>query len=115
VLANKLDFALIANAAGNYPVPDVASIEAAAKTLKSVPSDNEVSIVDPPASAPGAYPISTFTYALVPLKSPKAATLKAFLKWAITAGQKFGPKLDFAPLPAEILSADETTIARIEN
>ncbi len=115
VLANKLDFALIANAAGNYPVPDVVSIEAAAKTLKSVPSNNEVSIVDPPASAPNAYPISTFTYALVPLKSPKADTLKAFLKWAITAGQKFGPKLDFAPLPAEILSADETTIARIEN
>lgn len=115
VLANKFDYALIQNAAGKYPVPGVASISAAAATLKEVPANNEVSIVNPPASAPGAYPISTFTYALVPEKAPKASTLKPFLQWAITEGQKFGPKLDFAPLPAKVVSADEATIAKIES
>ena len=58
--------------------------------------------MDPPASAPDAYPISTFTYALVPVKSPKASTLKPFLKWAVTTGQKFGPKLEFVPIPEQV-------------
>jgi phosphate transport system substrate-binding protein len=115
VLANKLDYALIENAAGKFPVPGIPSIEAAAKTLKSIPANNEVSIVDPPVSAPEAYPISTFTYALVPQKSSKAETLKPFLKWAITTGQEFGPKLDFAPLPPEVVAADEATIGKLES
>lgn len=113
VLENKFDYALVQNAAGKYPVPGIPSISAAAAALKSIPADNNVSIVDPPASAPGAYPISTFTYAIVPLKSPKASTLKPFLSWAITAGQADGPKLDFAPLPSQIVSADQSTIAKI--
>jgi phosphate transport system substrate-binding protein len=113
VLAEEFDFALVQNAAGNYPVPGVPTIAAAAAALKEVPANNEVSIVNPPASAPGAYPISTFTYALVPLSSSKASTLKAFLKWAITDGQKAGPKLDFAPLPEQIVKADEATIERV--
>jgi phosphate ABC transporter phosphate-binding protein len=115
VLANKYHFALIQNAAGRYPVPGIPSISAAAAALTEVPANNAISIVDPPASATGAYPISTFTYALVPLKSPKASTLKPFLKWAITTGQKFGPKLLFAPLPPRVLSAAEATIAKVES
>jgi phosphate transport system substrate-binding protein len=114
VLQGHLDDALIKNAAGNYPVPGIPTIEAAAKTLKEVPSNNAIHIVDPPASAPEAYPISTFTYSLVPLKSPHASTLKAFLKWAITTGQKFGPKLDFVPIPEQIRAADEATIDKVE-
>ena len=114
VLANKFHYALVQNAAGKYPVPGIASISAAAKALKEVPSNNQISIVDPPASAPGAYPISTFTYALVPTKSSKASTLKAFLNWAVTTGQKFGPKLEFAPLPAKVVAASQATIAKLE-
>jgi len=113
VLANKFDYALIQNAAGKYPVPGIPSISAAAATLASVPANNEVSIVDPPASAPAAYPISTFTYAIVPTSAPKASTMKPFLKWAITEGQKFGAKLEFAPLPAKVVAADEATIEKI--
>jgi phosphate transport system substrate-binding protein len=114
VLQGNLDDALIQNAAGKYPVPGGPSIAAAAKTLKEVPSNNEIHIVNPPASAPEAYPISTFTYALVPLKATHASTLKAFLQWAITTGQKFGPKLDFVPIPEQIRAADEATIDKIE-
>lgn len=115
VFANKFDYALIQNAAGKYPVPGIASISAAAAALGAVPANNQVSIVDPPASAPGAYPISTFTYALVPLKAPNAPTLKPFLKWAINEGQAFGPKLLFAPLPAKVRTADEATIGKISS
>jgi phosphate transport system substrate-binding protein len=113
VLENKFDYALVENAAGKFPVPGVPSFSAAAATLTTVPANNEVSIVDPPASAAGAYPISTFTYAIVPLKSPKASALKPFLSWAVTTGQADGSKLDFAPLPAKVVSADQATIAKI--
>jgi len=114
VFSNKFDYALIQNAAGKFPVPGIPSISAAAATLTSVPADNNVSIVDPPASAPGAYPISTFTYAIVPLSSPKAAALTPFLTWAITTGQSSGPPLNFAPLPAMVVTADKATIAKIK-
>ncbi len=114
VLANKFDYAVVQNAAGKYPVPGIPSISAAAAALKSVPANNDVSIVNPPKSAAGAYPISTFTYAIVPSASPKATALKPFLSWAISTGQALGPKLDFAPLPPQIVSADQATIAKIQ-
>jgi phosphate transport system substrate-binding protein len=114
VLQNKFDYALIQNAAGQYPVPSIKSISAAAAALTSVPADNHISIVDPPASAAGAYPISTFTYAIVPISSPKAAAMKPFLSWAITDGQQFGAALEFAPLPAMVVTADNATIAKIK-
>ena len=114
VLENHYHYALIQNAAGKYPVPDIETIEAAASAVSSAPENNAISLVDPPASAPNAYPIATFTYVLVPYESPKAETLKAFLKWAITTGQQFGPKLDFAPLPSSIVKIDEAAIEKIK-
>lgn len=113
VVANKFDYALTQNAAGKFPVPSVPGIEAAGATVTSIPPDNKISITDPPASAPAAYPISTFTYAIVPKNSPKASTLKPFFTWAITAGQADGPKLDFAPLPPKVVAVNKTTIASI--
>jgi phosphate transport system substrate-binding protein len=110
---NKLDYALIRNAAGQYPVPGPASITAAAQAATSIPPDNAISLTNPPASAAGAYPISTFTYALVPKDSSKAETLRAFLTYAIGPGQKFGRKLQFAPLPARVIDVGRTTIAKI--
>jgi phosphate transport system substrate-binding protein len=111
VVQNKFDYALVQNAAGNYPVPGVPSISAAAATVKSVPADNALSIVDPPASASGAYPISTFTYVIVPNNSPKAKTLKPFIDWAISStAQSAGPKLDFAPLPSVVVAADKKAV-----
>jgi phosphate transport system substrate-binding protein len=114
VFGNKLDYALIRNAAGQFPVPGPASITAAAKAVTSIPPDNAISLTNPPTSAPGAYPISTFTYALVPKSSPKAKTLRDFLTYGIGPGQKFGAKLQFAPLPSQAIQVDRKTIARIE-
>jgi phosphate transport system substrate-binding protein len=113
VFSNKLDYALIRNEAGKFPVPGLDSISAAAASVTSIPSDNAISITNPPASAGAGYPISTFTYALVPESSGKAKTLREFLTYAIGDGQKFGAKLQFAPLPSRVLEADRKTIARI--
>lgn len=119
VLSNKFDYGLVQNAAGKYPTPGVSSIEAAAKAAKSVPAGGTqgISLTDPPASAPTAYPISTFSYVLVPKTGESSAVvsgLKKFIGWAITTGQANGPKLDFAPLPSAVVSADKSTINQIQ-
>lgn len=114
VVENKFEDAAIQNAAGKFVAPSVSSISAAAAALKTVPANNNISIVDPPASAPAAYPISTFTYVIVPTSSPKGSELKSFISWAIgPSGQKFGPKLFFAPLPAKVVAADMATLKKI--
>jgi phosphate transport system substrate-binding protein len=114
VFENKLDYALIRNAAEQYPAPGPTSITAAAQAATSIPPDNAISLTNPPASAAGAYPISTFTYALVPKDASKAKTLRDFLTYAIGPGQKFGAKLQFAPLPARVVEAGRATIANVQ-
>jgi phosphate transport system substrate-binding protein len=116
VKANHFDYGLVQNAAGNYPTPGIPSISAAAAALTSVPKGGTqgISLTDPPASASGAYPISTFTYVLVPKSSPKAAALRKFIDWAVTTGQSSGPALDFAPLPAAVVAADQADAALIK-
>jgi phosphate transport system substrate-binding protein len=114
VFSNDLNFVLVENAAGKFPPPALPSIAAAAKTVTTIPPDNAISITDPPASAPDAYPISTFTYAIVPESSAKASTLRAFLTYAVTTGQKFAPPLNFAILPAKIVTAAKAAIAKIQ-
>jgi phosphate transport system substrate-binding protein len=113
VFENGLHYARIQNAAGNYPVPGPDTITAAANAVKTIPADNAISITNPPASAPNAYPISTFTYVLFPTASGKAKTLHDFVTYAIGPGQKFAEKLQFAPLPAKVVSAGKQTLAKL--
>ena len=119
VLANKFDFGLVQNAAGKYPTPGVPSISAAAAAVTSVPAGGTagISLTDPPASAPNAYPISTFTYVLAPQTSTSPAVgtaLRNFISWAITTGQASGAKLEFAPLPAKVVAADQADLKLIK-
>jgi phosphate transport system substrate-binding protein len=110
---NKLGVASIQNAAGQFVPPDLPGIEAAAEAMGKPAPDNSISIVDPPASAKGAYPISTFTYAIVPKDSPKAGELEELLTYAIGPGQEFAERFVFAKLPAEVVALDKRTIASI--
>jgi phosphate transport system substrate-binding protein len=112
-LGNHLPVAAIRNRAGRFATPGIRGIAAAASTLKHVPPDNGISIVDPPATAPGAYPISTFTYVIVPTQTGKAAALRRFIFYGLTQGQKFGPRLVFAPIPRLVLAAGERTLNKI--
>jgi phosphate transport system substrate-binding protein len=113
LIANNLPAVGIKNAAGRYVVPNLSAIEAAASVVHSVPAGNQVTIVDPPKRAKSAYPISTFTYAIVPTTAPQGALLRSFIDYALGAGQHFGPSLDFAPLPKDVLAADRRTVNTI--
>jgi phosphate transport system substrate-binding protein len=114
-LSNKLKFAAIQNAAGKYTYPGLRAIAAAGATVKKVPADNALSIVQPPRSSPLAYPICTFTYVILPTKSDKAAELRKLVFWTLTQGQqqKYTAKLLFVPIPKPVLVAAEKTLKSI--
>jgi phosphate transport system substrate-binding protein len=111
--ADALHAALLQNAAGNYPVPGLDTISAAAAAVNDFQPDGSIPLVNPPASAADAYPMSTYTYAIVPQKSDKATELKDFLTYAITDGQAFGKDLGFPEMPASVIDHDKTEIAKI--
>ncbi len=113
LIAHKLPAVGIANAAGNYEYPNLNNIENAAATVKHVPANLALSIVDPPRSAKIAYPISTFTYVIAPTTAPQAGLLKSFVSYALTTGHSFGENYDFAPLPTVILNADKVAVGRL--
>jgi phosphate ABC transporter phosphate-binding protein len=103
----------VQNKAGNYELPNLTNIESAASTVKSLPASNAISITNPPKKATTAYPISTFTYAIVPHNAPQKGSLQQFLNYAVTLGQKYGAALDFAPLPKVVLRAAKSTIGSL--
>jgi phosphate transport system substrate-binding protein len=112
-LKNHFRFFKVQNAAGKFQLPGLRGIAAAASTVKSVPADNKMSIVNPPKAEKLAYPICTFTYVLLPLKTDKAPALRKFIFWALTGGQKYGPKLLFEPIPKVVLVAAEKTLTKV--
>jgi phosphate transport system substrate-binding protein len=114
-LKNRLPFASIQNTAGKYTTPGLRGIAAAAATIKGVPRSNEVSIVNPPRSQKTAYPICTFSYVIMPTKTGKAADLRRFVFWALTSGQKLGPRLLFVPIPKVVLVASEKTLKQVHS
>jgi phosphate transport system substrate-binding protein len=113
LIAAGLGAVAVENKAGNFEVPNLKNIESAASVVKSVPSSNELNITNPPKSATTAYPISTFTYAIVPHNAPQKGFLQQFLTYAITKGQAYGAALDFAPLPKVVLTAAKSAIGSL--
>jgi phosphate transport system substrate-binding protein len=114
-LKNKIQFAAVQNRSGKYALPGIRGIKAAAESDKKFDSTNALSIVNPPRGKKyaNAYPICTYSYVILPLKSDKATALKQFVTWAITDGQAFGPKLLFVPLPSYVLVRDKAQLKRV--
>jgi phosphate transport system substrate-binding protein len=114
-LQNKLSYGIVRNPAGNYIKPGLSSVTAAAASAAAhMPADFRVSITD--ASGAQAYPISSFTYLLIPETISNAArrdTIKGFLHWMLTQGQTMVESLDYAPLPSQVVSKEEAQISRI--
>ena len=108
-VGSKLRFATIQNRVHTFVTPSTRTIAAAAKTAH-FKRDNSASIVNPPASAKNAYPISTFTYVIVPRNSAKLAALRKFMTYAVTAGQAYAPALQFAPLPKNVVAKSKSVI-----
>ena len=101
---NKLAFADIRNAKGEFVTPTIGAVTAAAAAAAAAlpaTTDYRISIVN--AAGKGAYPISSFTWLLVYRNQPDATKGKKlidFVRWALTEGEKSAPTLDYAPLPA---------------
>jgi phosphate transport system substrate-binding protein len=112
LIANNLPAVAIKNGAGNYVVPNLSAIAAAASGI-GIPGNLQLTIVDPGKAKKKAYPISTFTYAFVPTNAPQGALIRSFIGYAITQGQDFGPSLDFSPLPKAVVNADEAALNSI--
>ncbi len=111
--------AAIENAAGNYELPQTSNIEDAAESNSTIAAQGAgftgVSIVYPSKKYTTAYPISTYTYAIVNKNDSNVAAVQAFLSWVIspTGGLYDGTTLDFAPLAPSIRSADASLISSL--
>ncbi len=113
-LKNHFKIAKIRNRAGKYQLPGLRQIQAAADSIvKLRNSQNAFTAVDPNPRKPKAYPICTFTWVIVPLKTSKAADLKKFITWALNTGQSYGPKLLFVPIPKAVKKVGLKTVTRI--
>ena len=115
---NKLPFAEVKNAAGQFVSPTIESVTAAAAgAAKALPAntDYRVSIVNAPGR--DAYPISSFTWILVyanQTDATKAKKLVDFLRWAFHEGETAVSSLDYAPLPAPMIAALDKRLATVK-
>jgi len=115
-IQNKISSGPVQNMAGKFVTASIASTTAAAAAAaKQMPADYRVSIVNAPGD--DAFPISSFTWMLF-YQSPKdkkqAAKMNAFMKWALTDGQKFATDLGYAPLPAAVVQMEMKTLETIK-
>jgi phosphate transport system substrate-binding protein len=100
-------------------LPTIESVtEAASGTATKLPANTDfrVSIVNAPGK--GSYPISSFTYLLVYQTQPDAAKGKKlidFIKWALHDGEKEAGALDYAPLPANVVSMLDKRLSQVKN
>jgi len=113
---NHLPVAAIRNRAGNFVLPSIESTTAAAAGMElPANSDLRLSIVN--GAGADAYPISSFTWIIVYQQMrdrAKARQIADFLTWAVHDGQRFAAGLDYAPLPAAVVAADEAKIRLIQ-
>jgi phosphate transport system substrate-binding protein len=113
---NKVPYGTVKNPAGTFVKADLVSVtEAAAGAVKTMPDDFRVSITNSPGKT--AYPISSFTWLLIPEKfkdSAKRDAMKTFLKWAITDGQGMVETLSYAKLPKEVVEKEMKAIDKVQ-
>ncbi|HTP85714.1 MAG TPA: phosphate ABC transporter substrate-binding protein PstS [Bryobacteraceae bacterium] len=113
---NHMSYGEVKNQAGAFVKASFESVSAAAAgAAKNMPADFRVSITNAPGKT--TYPISTFTWLLIPDKIENAGkrdAIKAFLKWMMTAGQKDCEGMSYAPLPAAVVAKEEKQIAMVK-
>ena len=112
---NKMAFAQLKNAAGKFVTASFDSVTAAAANSKDLGADFRGSITN--ASGPASYPISTYTWLLIPSQISDAGKKKAivdFLTWMIGPGQTDAQPLSYSPLPKKIVDLEKKQIAEIK-
>jgi phosphate transport system substrate-binding protein len=113
---NKMAYGSVQNAAGTFVTATTDSVsEAAAGAAKSMPADFRVSITNAPGK--GAYPISSFTWLLIPSKfsdANKSKAIKGFIQWMLADGQKEAAAMYYAPLPKEVVALELKQLALVQ-
>ena len=102
-LQNKINYGAVKNQAGNYLKGSIEGVTEAAASVKNMPADYRVSITDAPGA--NAYPISSFTYLLIPVtpvNPNNQSTLKDMLSWIVKSGESEVSQLSYAPLPSSV-------------
>jgi len=111
---NKIPYGVVKNAAGNFVKAGLDSVTAAAASAPKMPADFRVSITNAPGK--DAYPISSFTWLLIPAQSKDAAKgkiLSDLLNWIVNDGQKMTADLAYAPLPASVAAKVKEEIKQV--
>ena len=110
-LQNHIAFGAVKNAAGNWVTASIEGVTEAAASVKSMPADYRVSITNAPGA--NAYPISSFTYLLIPVSGTNAENrkvLKDMLSWIVKSGESEVSALSYAPLPDALAQKELNTI-----
>ncbi|MGA2374735.1 MAG: phosphate ABC transporter substrate-binding protein PstS [Candidatus Sulfotelmatobacter sp.] len=114
-LQNNIPYGSVRNAAGTFLKASLEGVTAAAASAPRMPADFRVSITDAPGK--DAYPISSFTWLLIPQQSKDAAKgkiLADFLNWMATDGQKMTSALSYAPLPESVVQKEKEAIKQVK-
>jgi len=113
---NGIAFGKVQNASGKFVKADLAGVTAAAAAAaKDMPDDFRVSITN--QSGPTVYPISSFTWLLIPAQisdASKRDAIKGFLKWMLTDGQGYNEGLAYARLPKPVIEKELKAISLIQ-
>jgi phosphate transport system substrate-binding protein len=113
-LQNHLTYGRVRNRDGRFVSANLESIAAAASRSMKISQDFKVSIEDAPGA--DAYPISSFSWIVIPVQSASDGTrnaLAGFLQWMLGPGQRQAAALGYLPLPNEVVSKEVTAIAGI--
>jgi phosphate transport system substrate-binding protein len=113
-IENKISYGIVKNSAGNFVKASLEGVTAAAASVKSMPADFRVSITNAPGK--DAYPISSFTWLLIPEQSKDASKgriLADFLTWMVDDGQKMTAELAYAPLPQSVAAKVKMEIKQV--
>jgi len=113
-LQNNITYGSVKNAAGTFVKASLDGVTEAAASVKSMPADFRVSITNAPGKT--AYPISSFTWLLIPTQAKDAAKGKIiadFLNWMSTDGQKSTTQLSYAPLPENVAEKVRAAVKQV--
>jgi phosphate transport system substrate-binding protein len=112
---NNIPYGSVRNSAGVFVKASLDSVTAAAASAPKMPADFRVSITNAPGK--DAYPISSFTWLLIPAQSKDAAKgkmLADFLSWMVSDGQKMTSSLSYAPLPDNVAAKVKEAIKQVK-
>ena len=112
---NNIPYGSVRNSAGAFIKASLDSVTAAAASVPKMPDDFRVSITNAPGK--DAYPISSFTWLLIPAQSKDAAKgkiLADFLNWMVSDGQKMTASLSYAPLPGNVVAKVKEAVKQVK-